>query len=151
MNLTKIMFSNKHIKLCLEILRVGLQTSTLLIYQYIDGCLHLLPRSTLNIKFERFLKQFHKTWITTSPDAPEGILHADEQCCWHQDIIWMKIHTGKEALAFNWPVKKMREDLVGFLNLEVIEDRPKLLDFNLKWAFRKTAKAWDRDWMKVSQ
>jgi len=55
-----------------------------------------------------------------------------------------EIHTGKEA--FNRPAKKMREESeVCFLKKEVIEDHdrpdspPELLD--LKWAFRKTAKA----------
>ena len=49
MKLTKIMFNNNLTELFLEIL--SHQTSTLLqvIPQYIDGCLHFLSCSTLNI------------------------------------------------------------------------------------------------------
>ena len=83
MNLTKIMFRNNLNKLCLEILGLVWQTFTLLIQQYIDGYFRLLPRSTLNIQLARFLKQFYEivSSPTGRPDAPEGILHADEQCC----------------------------------------------------------------------
>jgi hypothetical protein len=71
--LTKKIINNNLTKLCLEI--IGHQTSTL-IPQYVNVCLHLAPHSTLNVKFERLLEQFHKIAIST--DSPEGILHADE-------------------------------------------------------------------------
>ena len=72
------MFNNNLTKLCLEFIPVGHWMSTLLL-QYIDGCLCLLPHSTLNIQCERFLKQFHEiAIIVTASNHPEGILHADE-------------------------------------------------------------------------
>ena len=74
MELTEIMVNNKFIKLFLEIL--GHWKFTLLISQYFNVYLHLLPHSTLNIWCERFLKQFHKIPITT--DVPECILRANE-------------------------------------------------------------------------
>ena len=68
------MVNNKLVKLCIEVL--GHRKSTLLISQNVNISLSYLPQPTLNIKCERFLKQFHK--IPISVDVPEGILNADE-------------------------------------------------------------------------
>ena len=53
------------------------------ISQYFDGRLRGLPDSTRNIQPEGFLEAVHE--FATGVPVPEGILKANEYCCWYQD------------------------------------------------------------------
>ena len=68
------MGNNKFIKLCLELL--GHWKSSISISQYINVYLHHLLHSILNIRCERFLKQFHE--IAVFGNVPDSIHRADE-------------------------------------------------------------------------
>ena len=79
--LTETMTHNNLEQLGLEFRSYAM--SALLISQYFDGRLRHLPDSTLDIQHEGFLEGVHE--IATGVPVPEGILEANEHCCWYQD------------------------------------------------------------------
>ena len=81
MELTKTMIHNNLEQLGCEFRNHAM--SAWLISEYIDGRLRRLPDSTLDIQHEGFLKGVNE--IATGVPVPEGILEANEHCCWYQD------------------------------------------------------------------